>query len=348
MRPELEGGGSLIQQHPESIGCPATRCLCSPKQRGFKRSINHVVHGIGATQRIGLNIQGQRIFGLQARRGGVEDELDVGVGQTCAHIDRRKPVGDLGGQFGRLRFGAVLQPQGLHPFIGQPQGRRPTGTARTQQQDAGPAGFHEQVFAEGANDGIGVGVVSAKPYWTCEGPQKSHGSPNAFRVLRLENHGVHCAPRLGRDIQIIHHAQGQALVRHREVHAAEAHHPCSFEGDSQLLGRHFTGHVPPIQTQRRQRGIVHGRRSGMPDRRTPHRGQARGGRDRLGHRLGHREIENAAKHRRRPSLFEDCWGTSLGPDCCTDPVRSRPSVPSAVLVANRLVATARPVEIAGP
>ena len=256
------------------------------------------------TQRIGLNIQRQRVFRLQARRGGIEDELHVGVGQTRTDINRRKSLGDLGGQLGRFRFGAILEPQGFHPFIGQPQRRRATGTAGTEQQHAGPAGFHVQVFAEGAEDGVGVGIVSPQPHRTGERPQKADWSPNAFRILRLENHGVHRSPRLGRDIQIIHHAQSQSFVGHREIHAAETHDPCAFESDGQFFGCDFTGEVPPIQVQRRQCGIVHGRRRRMADGSAPHRGQARGGRDRLGHRLGHRGPESAAKHRWRPSLFE--------------------------------------------
>ena len=75
----------------------------------------------------------------------------------------------------------------------------------------------------------------------------------------------------------IHHVHRQQFVRHGEIEARKPHRLRAGNGGAEIVRVHLAGHIAPVQAQRGERGVVHGRRGGMSDGRAKHRAQARRG-----------------------------------------------------------------------
>src|SRR6185436_10520426 len=98
--------------------------------------------------------------------------------------------------------------------------------------------------------------------------------PSAVFIFGFEADSIDGAPLLGRVVELIHHLDGQEFVRNGEVKPDEPAGGRAGDEGAKVIGMHLEGEIAPVQSERSQRGIVHGWRRRMPDRMAVNRAKA--------------------------------------------------------------------------
>ena len=156
-----------------------------------------------------------------------------------------------------------------------------TRAARAEQQNAGAAQESQvEVFTQRAGDGIAIGVETPGTDFIGVVPGKTaERLPFSAGVARFKADGVDGAPGFRRCVEVIHEFQREPFVRHGEIEADEPHRLCPVDGRAESVRADVQGEIPPVQAERGDAGVLHGRRGGMLDGMAKHRAVAGGGVD---------------------------------------------------------------------
>ena len=126
-------------------------------------------------------------------------------------------------------------------------------------------------------DGVRVGIKALRSGLPGRGGKFAQSPPRAVLVAALEADGVDRAPSPGRGVQRIHQVPRHLLMRDGEVEPGEAHRLRALDGRAEVFRADFAGEVAPVKPERGQAGILHRRRSGVPDGIAIHGAKARAG-----------------------------------------------------------------------
>lgn len=261
VRPNLEGAGSLMDEHGEAVGVGEAALAGLREQGAFGRVVDHVVDAGRSGQRGEIDRQG--ILGMEAGAGGVDEQgADGQVGGRLGRGEaverdvagKRRERGQQGvavggGAVGDVERGAAAR----EAFHGGTAG----GAAGAEQDDGCAGNLDTEGFGHGGGEAVTVGVEAV---------------PTVGRAAQ----GVDGADGAGAGVDVGDGVAGQHLVRHGEVQAMETGGMQAVEGERQVGGRHVETEVAPVAVggvvlrHDREGGVMHGRTDGVFDRMPQH------------------------------------------------------------------------------
>ena len=245
--PDFEGFGALIEEHAESVGGAAACGLCGFEERGFGWTIDHVVNGGGAIEgKLGC-VEGQGIGRLEAKGGGVEDEFD-GAGRVADRYARRGlEIAQFVGEGLGFWDGSVDEEEFQVVIESELEGSGASGSSGAEHEDFFAVEFKAELFTEGADEGVGVGVKAVGTDFGRRVGKFSEGTPMSGGVFGFEADGVDGAPTTGGVVEGVDEVEGEEFVWDGEVEADEAHGFGAVDGGAQVIGGDIESEVTPIE-----------------------------------------------------------------------------------------------------
>jgi len=162
------------------------------------------------------------------------------------------------------------------------QGGGASGSSSAEHEDCFAVEFEAELFAEGADEGVCVGVKAVGTDFCGRVREFGERTPLSARVFGFEADGVDGAPTPGGVVEGVDEVEGQEFVRDGEVESEEAHGFRAVDGGAEVVGGDIESEVTPIEFEGRQGGVMHGGRGGMFDGMSVHGAVARGGVNRRG------------------------------------------------------------------
>ena len=219
---------------------------------------------------------------MEAEGGGVEDEFDRAGRVADRHAGRGLEIAQFIGQGLGFCDSPVDEEEFQIVVESELEGGGASSTSGAEQEYFFAVELEAELFAEGADEGISVGVETVGADFGRRVGKFGEWTPLSAGVFGFEADGVDGAPTSCGVVEGVDEVEGEEFVWDGEVEADEAHGFGAVDGGAQVIGWDIESEVTPIEFEGRQSGVMHGGGGGMLNRVSVHGAVARGGVNRRG------------------------------------------------------------------